>query len=335
MDWLEDKYYRLKERLRQSSLKNALILYIVFAIISVIVVYTFTIRICDNWDYLISINKDTRTYVVYNEKNGEYIHKSNQSTTRLDRNIHRVIELIRNYSILIYSGFAIYYTSRRFYKDKILEPIEILMKEAKCISRNDFSFSCNYQSKDELGAICQAFDYTRRRLIKNQDTIEGLMEAQSQLNAAFAHDLRTPLTVMKGYTELLLRYYPEGKISQEKLLETIQLVHAQINRLQQFSETMKGIRNFEALVVEKKEMKAIEIIDLIQANIQGLNVRSKIQFTVEGRELEEIIAVDTHLVLEVLDNPDYQDNQKWSIFPYIQADGTKTVIWYASRYPHR
>ena len=39
--------------------------------------------------------------------------------------------------------------------------------------------------------------------------------------ASIAHDLRTPITVMKGYTEYLSHNVPLGRISEDKLMDTI------------------------------------------------------------------------------------------------------------------
>ncbi len=72
-------------------------------------------------------------------------------------------------------------------------------------------FSCIYRSEDEMGELCDTFEQMRHQLAENQEKIEDLMEGQRRLNAAFAHDLRTPLTVLRGYTDFLSRYCPEGK----------------------------------------------------------------------------------------------------------------------------
>ena len=39
-----------------------------------------------------------------------------------------------------------------------------------------------------------------------------LLEEQRKINAAFAHDLRTPLTVIAGYVDMLTEYYPKAII---------------------------------------------------------------------------------------------------------------------------
>lgn len=201
-----------------------------------------------------------------------------------------------------YDGMEIYLTSHLFYKNKIQEPVSILKEEASYIGRNDLSFSCIYESGDELGEICGAFDAMRLQLARNQEKIWSLMESQRQLNAAFAHDLRTPLTVMQGYTELLVKYYPKGRISEEKLMETLQLMHAQVIRLQQFSETMKGIHTFESMEIKKKKQEFSIIEKKMKETINGLQLQYEFLFDIESQLPRGKGYFDLHCILEVLDN---------------------------------
>ena len=57
------------------------------------------------------------------------------------------------------------------------------------------------------------------------------IEERQRINAAFAHDLRTPLTVLRGYTDFLLQYIPQDKVKKEKVLETISTMSGHIARL--------------------------------------------------------------------------------------------------------
>ena len=58
-----------------------------------------------------------------------------------------------------------------------------------------------------------------------------MMEERRKLSASIAHDLRTPITVMKGYTEYLSYNVPLGRISEGKLLDTIHNLSLATDRL--------------------------------------------------------------------------------------------------------
>lgn len=112
-----------------------------------------------------------------------------------------------------------------------------------------------------MGRLCRAFDSMRRQLIANNQKMWDMMEEQKRINAAFAHDLRTPLTVLRGYADLLSKYIPEGKISEEKLLSTVKLMSDHIGRLEIYSNTMKQINSLDELAVRKRPVEGIYFIE--------------------------------------------------------------------------
>lgn len=73
------------------------------------------------------------------------------------------------------------------------------------IADNDLDFSIGYGKQDELGQLCRAFETMRGELVKNDRYMWGLVEERKKINASIAHDLRTPITVIKGYSEYLDR----------------------------------------------------------------------------------------------------------------------------------
>lgn len=106
-----------------------------------------------------------------------------------------------------------------FYKVKLKIPIEILNKGANEISNNNLDFYLEYKSNDELGNLCSAFEKMRLQLNKNNIKMWTMIDDRKQLNAAFSHDLRNPLTVLKGYSDYLIKYMPTGKLSDKKFYQ--------------------------------------------------------------------------------------------------------------------
>ena len=90
-----------------------------------------------------------------------------------------------------------------FYRRRLRTPLGILEDSAAAIRGNDLDFRIAYDSRDEMGRLCQSFEEMRQELVCNKENMWKLVDRQKELNAAFAHDLRTPLTVLKGYTDFL------------------------------------------------------------------------------------------------------------------------------------
>ena len=107
------------------------------------------------------------------------------------------------------------------------------------IGRRDLDFYVEYGQEDEMGQLCDAFEQMRLQLRDNNQMMWKMIEEQKQIRAAFSHDLRTPLSVLKGYVEYLSRYYPDERLSKEKVIEILKELSEQTQRIENFADTMK------------------------------------------------------------------------------------------------
>ena len=79
-----------------------------------------------------------------------------------------------------------------FYRRKLKRPIEILNAASAKIAENDLGFTVEVPCGNELGRLCESFEKMRASLLKLNREHWAQMEERRRLNAAFAHDLRTP-----------------------------------------------------------------------------------------------------------------------------------------------
>ncbi|BCN29858.1 HAMP domain-containing sensor histidine kinase [Anaeromicropila herbilytica] len=299
MDWLEEMIEKIKNRMLHMSLKKSLSIYIFLAIIIVLICYITTVNICDNWENIIRqkyIKQEANIDVAY-----YYIPESMMNHT--DKILYNGLEGIKVISLFIYAIIGIVVTSKLFYKHKLEEPFHLLQEEARYISRNDLTLECSSSNTDELGELCTTFDQMRVQLIQNNQKMWNLMEEQRRINAAFAHDLRTPLTVLYGYIDIIMKYYPQGKLRDDKLMDYMYRMQEQIVRLRSFSNTMKEVNRLEEIVIKKEEMALKELYNKIQNTVEILNEQSRITYTVEVlSDLNINMVVDVRVILEVFEN---------------------------------
>ena len=90
-----------------------------------------------------------------------------------------------------------------FYRWKLKEPMALLLDGTRRIRAHDLDFTVPAVSADELGQICAAFESMRLELLRTNRELWRQAEERKRLNAAFAHDLRNPVTVLKGTVKLL------------------------------------------------------------------------------------------------------------------------------------
>lgn len=77
------------------------------------------------------------------------------------------------------------------------------MEGTRRIQTHDLDFTLPTPSADELGQICATFENMRLELLKTNQELWRQAQERKRLNAAFAHDLRNPITVLKGSLKLL------------------------------------------------------------------------------------------------------------------------------------
>ena len=104
-------------------------------------------------------------------------------------------------AVCLLLGMAV--SSRIFYRLKLREPLRELQNGMEKAARDDLDFSISYDSEDELGRLCRSMERMRRELCRSQERTWELLQQRRLLSASVAHDLRTPVTVLKGYLDYL------------------------------------------------------------------------------------------------------------------------------------
>lgn len=64
--------------------------------------------------------------------------------------------------------------------------------------------------------MCKEFERMRGQLAENNQQLWKMLEEEKALRAAIAHDIRSPLSVLEGYQEMLSEYLPKKEINMEQ-----------------------------------------------------------------------------------------------------------------------
>ena len=282
MDWIDVKLENLKKRIQEMSLFRGVLCYFLLYGGTAFVLTVLTVRICD------------RRLLMWH-------------TGRIELEQWQVIlwEIGFRFSGFFYLAAAVILMLKQFYKNRLKRPFALLEKGVLEIQNQNLQFSLEYESQDEMGQLLKSMDKMRETLVENYEHMWNLIEEQKQLNAAFAHDLRTPLTVLKGYCEFLSRYLPQGAVSQEKMTDILLLMTNQLERLSDFSKTMKEVRNLDEYPIEKEKTELFHFCRTIEGIVEALNMGGAVTLSVKylSEEMEkQTVFFDENIVLEVLDN---------------------------------
>lgn len=83
----------------------------------------------------------------------------------------------------------------------ILKPLHELDNATQRIREGNFDFAVSYHENDEIGDLCNAFNSMKEQLKDSLLKQAALETARKELIASISHDLRTPMSSIKGYVE--------------------------------------------------------------------------------------------------------------------------------------
>ncbi|WP_289138533.1 HAMP domain-containing sensor histidine kinase [uncultured Brevibacillus sp.] len=89
----------------------------------------------------------------------------------------------------------------RWITRSVVKPLDLLRNSAEHIKEGNLQFSLDLHSKDEIGQLNEAFENMRKRLQESVQLRLQDEENRKELISNISHDLRTPITNIKGYIE--------------------------------------------------------------------------------------------------------------------------------------
>lgn len=189
-----------------------------------------------------------------------------------------------------------------FYRHKLRVPIAKLEEASERIARNDLDFEITYENRDEMGRLCREFEKMREQLSKNNRELWHALEEERILRAAIAHDIRSPLSVLKGYQEMLMDFLPDGTIDRKETMEMLSESKKQIGRMETFVDTMQKLSSLERREMLFSEIQGEELEKELRAELSILSKDKEIDAVLEVSGTKESFLGDKEIIFEVVEN---------------------------------
>lgn len=125
--------------------------------------------------------------------------------------------LILGITILVFAGIVLTYWVYR----SILSPLNKLQEATKKIRDGNLEFTLDVDADDEIGQLCQDFEEMRIRLKENAEDKIQYDKDNKELISNISHDLKTPITAIKGYVEGILDGVASSPEKLDKYIRTI------------------------------------------------------------------------------------------------------------------
>ncbi len=110
-------------------------------------------------------------------------------------------------------------------------PLRKLKVATNNIKNGNLDFSIEYDVEDEVGELCKNFEQMRVRLKESTEEKVHSEQENRMLISNIAHDLKTPITAIKGYAEGILDGVADTKERRDKYLRTIYNKTIEMDRL--------------------------------------------------------------------------------------------------------
>ena len=214
-------------------------------------------------DFLGQIDEKTRIYQVIQEGEHYYV-QTGTVINALDRIVY--LETLKDVTDVFAErtqGFAVY---RRvtmamllfscvvmfFISFWLTRPIRLLTRATKEMTQGDYGYRAELISNDEMGQLTRDFNQMANALEENIHKLEEEIQSREEFIAAFSHELKTPLTAIIGYADLLRSHKLDG----EKAFLSANYIYTEGKRL----ETM-AFRLLDLIVTRRGEIE-LQTVDV-------------------------------------------------------------------------
>ena len=217
-------------------------------------------------------------------------------------------DLIENRILFLIDGtvciFILLLVSQLFTKNltaHIMKPLEILSNATQKIKDGDLSCQIEYTGEKEFEDICNTFNEMQIHLLKAQKRNQKYEKARTDMIVGISHDLKTPLTVIKGAVKGILDGIVTDSKQQRNLLQMAyrrsEDMDSLLNQLFYLSKLNTG-----NMPIHLKSINIAKYLETYANAIQPLLKVGEEEFIIQKNAVFENVLIDVEQFHRILDN---------------------------------
>ncbi len=198
--------------------------------------------------------------------------------------------------ILVIMGSVFLYFLKR-----TMQPLETLRTAAAGIADGNYRNRVPTAQKDEIGALSDSFNRMAEQIEAHVEMLTDTNEAQRQLLAALAHELKTPMTAIIGYADTLLTV----QLKEVQRQKALRYIGSECQRLSGLSAKMMELTGLYETGETSVEMESVSVKALLERLADLISYRLKeknITLRMECRPKDLHRMLDKDLMLSLLMN---------------------------------
>ncbi|MCM3175788.1 HAMP domain-containing sensor histidine kinase [Paenibacillus sp. MER 99-2] len=168
------------------------------------------------------------------------------------------------------------------------------------LANGDFQHRVQISSKDELGTIAEDINLASLKLKEAVERGDFAENSKDQLVVNLAHDLRTPLTSVLGYLDLLVK---DDQLTEEQVKHFTSIAYTKSQRLEKLIDDLFEITrmNYGMLPLEKKRLDISELLRQMNEELYPVFEKNKL-VTRLHIDSDLVISGDGELLARVFEN---------------------------------
>ncbi|OGR97117.1 MAG: hypothetical protein A2902_05065 [Elusimicrobia bacterium RIFCSPLOWO2_01_FULL_64_13] len=215
----------------------------------------------------------------------------------VQRNIQKLVAEITQIIVVVAGGalFAGLIISLVF-AVQLTRPINKLAEGAQAIGDGKLDTQIDIDRKDEIGLLAKEFNIMAVKL-------KELDELKDSFVSSVSHELRSPLTAISGYVELLTMK-PVNELNPEKTTKALNIIQESTTRLTKFVNDILDAAKIKAgkMEIQKAGFDIAATAESVFNLFQPLFDKKKITARIEKEEGLPIIAADGEKIRQVITN---------------------------------
>lgn len=259
-------------------------------------------------DFLSRIEEQAKNYQVI-LRNGRYYVQTGTVLNAMDRILY--LETMKDVTEVFEEraqGFSVYRrltllmltcgsVAMLFVSAWLTRPIRLLTKAARRMTAGDYSSRAEVVSSDEMGQLTQDFNIMAAALEENIHKLENEVRAREDFIAAFSHELKTPLTAIIGYADLLR----SRKLDEEKYFLSANYIYTEGKRLEAMSLRLLDLIVARRFDIPLQELKVSVLFGYLQ-EMYAENRMFSFSFSYEEADVMGEVNLLKTVLLNLTDN---------------------------------
>jgi signal transduction histidine kinase len=216
-----------------------------------------------------------------------------------------------------------------FFTRQISSPISKMKQFAFKLAKGDYKDKTNIKRRDEIGDLAKSLDILSEKLKEAEEMRDNMEQGRRDFFANISHELRTPITVLKGYAESLADGYISEEAKQKDYYMRMLKECAGMERLVADLLTLSKIQNPDFVM----EMEVTNVIAIIQDVLRSMRVilsKRNIAITMEYEDEKSFVLCDydriRQLFFVLVQNAVKYSEDGNSIEIFIGKENKKIVI---------